>query len=49
MEACGFRIVCDHPTKLAPTRAAEKLAPRYRGLSEEDRTTGTSFIQAVKL
>ncbi|MDQ3810989.1 MAG: hypothetical protein M3336_11920, partial [Chloroflexota bacterium] len=44
----GFEIVCDVPTKETAGAPRERLAPRFRGLSDEDLTTSGAFIQAVK-
>jgi hypothetical protein len=49
LAACGFRVVCDRPTRAVPTRSATQLAPRFRQLSEDDRSTATAFVQAVKV
>jgi SAM-dependent methyltransferase len=44
----GYRIVCDQKVRSPSRLQASDLAPRFRGLSEEDLTTSGAFIQAVR-
>ena len=45
---CGFRIVGELKTTDATGISRQELAPRFRGLSDEDLTTATGYFQAVK-
>jgi len=44
----GFKIVCDVRIKMKPETEDVKIAPRFRSLSFEDRSTAGTFIQALK-
>jgi len=48
MQDAGFEVVCDLVVRAEPTVARERLAPRYRGLSEDDRTISGAFVQAIR-
>ena len=45
----GFQIVRDERTKLASDLSRRRLARRFRRLSDDDLTTGSCFVQAIKL
>lgn len=45
----GFRVVCDRKSRAVSTLHDGKFAaPRFKNLSEEDRTISGTFIQAIK-
>ncbi len=44
----GFEIICEHPSYGKSNINKRELAPKYKHLSDEDLSTCTSFIQAVK-
>ena len=46
LEQHGLEIQCRKTYKAAPSVQREKLAPRYRNMSEEDRICSGVFIQA---
>ena len=48
LEEEGFNIVCDKKTKLKSHIARNKLAQRFKDISDDDLTTSSSFIQAIK-
>jgi hypothetical protein len=47
MEKAGFRIVTDL-RRQGPPLSRDRLARRFRGLSDQDLVTSSAFIQAVK-
>lgn len=44
----GFDLVCDIPLHRPSRYTVLELAPRFRGMTEEDLTTSSAFLQAVK-
>ncbi len=45
----GFRVVCDKKSRAVSTlREGKSAAPRFKNLSEEDRTISGTFVQAFK-
>ena len=48
MKKLDFEIACDLPIRRQPSVPREALAPAFKNLSEDDRTTSGAFIQAVK-
>jgi SAM-dependent methyltransferase len=48
MERLGLEVVVDVRTTLRPEIHRDGLAPRFRGLSDEDFKTSSAFVQAVK-
>jgi len=44
----GFELVCDIPTRMPSHYLLCDFAPRFRGMTKEDRTTSGAFIQALK-
>ncbi len=48
LELHGFEARCREPYESEPTVSAEKLAPRFRGMTEEDRACASVFIQASR-
>ncbi len=48
LELRGFKTRCRDIYRSEPSVAAEKLAPRFRGMSEDDRTSASAFIQASR-
>jgi SAM-dependent methyltransferase len=49
IESLGCRVACDERSKRPSAIARPQLAPRFRNLSDEDLTTSSALIQAVKL
>jgi hypothetical protein len=49
MQRVGCRIVRDERTVRPPAITRAQLAPRFRHLTDEDLTTSSALIQAVKL
>jgi hypothetical protein len=48
MRRRGFRVVKEIPMTTPSTIARKTLAPRYRGLSDQDLTTSGAFVLAVR-
>jgi len=48
LESEGFRVVCDVPVKSPSTYRPQDLATRFRGMTDDDLTTSSLFVQAVK-
>jgi len=48
MEQAGFEIACDVTVRDVPTLPRERLAPRFRRITDDDRTTSGAFVQAIK-
>ncbi len=44
----GFRIIGDHKSSAVNTLNRERLAQRFRGITDEDLTTDGTFILAIK-
>jgi hypothetical protein len=49
MQRMNCRVVCDERTVQPSAITRAQLAPRFRHLSDEDLTTSSALIQAVKL
>jgi SAM-dependent methyltransferase len=49
LESLGCRVVCDERTNRPSGITRAQLAPRFRNLTDEDLTTSSALIQAVKL
>jgi hypothetical protein len=49
MQQLGCRVVCDERTVRPPGITRAQLAPRFRHLTDEDLTTSSALIQAVKM
>jgi SAM-dependent methyltransferase len=49
LERLGCRIACDERTNRPSSVTRAELAPRFRNLTDEDLTTSSALIQAVKL
>ncbi|MEN3380372.1 MAG: hypothetical protein V7608_416 [Hyphomicrobiales bacterium] len=49
MQRAGCHVVCDERTVRPPAITRAQLAPRFRHLTDEDLTTSSALIQAVKL
>jgi hypothetical protein len=49
MRRVGCRVVCDERTVQPSGIARSRLAPRFRHLTDEDLTTSSALIQAIKL
>jgi hypothetical protein len=49
MQRVGCHVVCDERTVRPPAITRAQLAPRFRHLTDEDLTTSSALIQAVKL
>jgi SAM-dependent methyltransferase len=48
LKRCGFEMICDLREQDASGISREKLAQRFRDLSDDDLRTSGAFIQAVK-
>jgi hypothetical protein len=48
LEAAGFRVVHVHRVPATPMIRRDELAPRFRSLSDDDLTTCSAVVQAVK-
>jgi SAM-dependent methyltransferase len=48
LESLGCRVVCDERTNRSSGITRAQLAPRFRDLTDEDLTTSSALIQAVK-
>ncbi len=48
LESVGFKIICDLKTKDFTGIQRSSLAPRFNDISDDDLTTKTAFIQAIK-
>ncbi|MBE3098097.1 MAG: methyltransferase domain-containing protein [Planctomycetes bacterium] len=48
LQAAGLTLVREARTGRPPETPRGRLAARFRGMSEQDRTTASAFIQAVK-
>lgn len=49
MQACGFDIICDIRTMYDSSLKREQLASKFKEIYDEDLTTATAFIQAIKI
>jgi hypothetical protein len=49
LQRMSCRVVCDERTVRPPAITRAQLAPRFRHLTDEDLTTSSALIQAVKL
>jgi hypothetical protein len=49
LKKTGFKVICDKIVKLESNLPKSALAPRFRSISDDDFTTSTTFIQAVKI
>jgi hypothetical protein len=49
LQRMGCRVVCDERTVRPAAITRAQLAPRFRHLTDEDLTTSSALIQAVKL
>jgi SAM-dependent methyltransferase len=49
MRRVGCRVVCDERTVQASGITRAQLAPRFRHLTDDDLTTSSALLQAVKL
>jgi hypothetical protein len=48
LEKLNFKVVCDIKIKDTSGINRERLAPRFKNMSNEDLTTSGAFIQAIK-
>ncbi len=48
LEEQGFELVCDIPTQMPSRHRLCDFAPRFREMTETDRTTSGAFMQAIK-
>jgi hypothetical protein len=48
IKEAGFKVICDIRMKNEPEVQARKLAPRFKNMSYDDRSTAGTFIQAAK-
>jgi len=48
IEESGFKIICDIKEDSANGLSRDKLASRFRNLTDEDIRTSTTFVQATK-
>lgn len=45
----GFQVVCDRAVKTPSNLTKDKLAPKFRSITDDDLTTSGAFIQAVTM
>jgi hypothetical protein len=48
LEEEGFNIVCDKKTKSKSGITRNELTQRFKDISDDDITTSSAFIQAIK-